>query len=71
MSMSYADAKAALMRLFDLDVDEVEGMEAAYRAVARDLREVSSPAGFRASVGSFERRGRSDYGRFLRDIWFA
>lgn len=71
MSASYSAAKVALMRLFDLGAEEADSMEAAYRAVARDLREVSSPAGFRASVGSFERRGRSDYGRFLRDIWFA
>lgn len=52
MSMSYADAKAALMRLYDLCA-------------------APSPAGFRASVVSFERRGRSDYGRFLRRVWFA
>lgn len=71
MSMSYADAKAALMRLFGLGAEEADSMEAAYRAVAADLPVAPSPAGFRASVGSFVRRGRSDYGRFLRDVWFS
>lgn len=70
MSASYASAKAALMRLFDLDVQEADSMEAAYRAVAADMCAAPSPAGFRASVGSLVRRGRSDYGRFLREVWF-
>lgn len=71
MSMSYSAAKAALMRLFDLGAEEADSMEAAYRAVAADLPVAPSPAGFRSSVRSFVRRGGSDYGRFLRDIWFA
>lgn len=71
MSMSYADAKAALMRLFGLDGEQADSMEAAYRAVAADLREAPSPAGFRSSVRSFVRRGRSDYTAFLRDVWFS